>query len=584
MTRIISNFVVALVLANSAASLRAQEVVIPDPALAAAIREALIKPTGPLTIPDMLGLTSLSAGGQNISNVEGLETARNLRVLDLDNNSVTNFPIAGELTNLTILDLFGNHLSDFVLSNNAPNLTILDIAFNSLASCSLPAGMTNLTALFLENNALTNFSVPAGLTHLVQLDLSGNQLASFSLPGDETNLNVLFLQGNQLTNVTLPPGLIHLAQMDLRTNNLTSLTLPPDMTNLVALDLDGNPLATLVLSEPAAERLASTITTLRNQGVNVLTYPLAPQLVRVLPLAGAFKFGITGPPGVYSVFHSTNLTTWNVLNFVANPLGGINFVDITAQSSPVKFYRVLLQVPPTNMVFIPPNTFTMGSATNDFDRSIFEGPQATVTLTRGFWIGKYEVTQGEYLDLTGENPSDFPGDLSRPISSVTWSDATNYCAKLTQRERAAGRIPPGSAFRLPTEAEWECAARAGTTTRFSYGDDPFYLSTTNYAWFLDLGHPDLIVHPVGEKIPNGWGLYDTAGNVWEWCQDWYGDQVGGVQTDPTGPASNSQGLKVMRGGAYDYPNSSCRSASRLFRFFNMPDSDLGFRVVLAAEP
>jgi formylglycine-generating enzyme required for sulfatase activity len=216
--------------------------------------------------------------------------------------------------------------------------------------------------------------------------------------------------------------------------------------------------------------------------------------------------------------------------------------------------------------------------------SVFEGPQSTVTLTRGFWIGKYEVTQGEYLAVTGTNLSEFPGDLSRPVSSVSWPDATNYCRMLTQRELAASRILAGSQYRLPTEAEWECAARAGTTTGFSYGDDPSYSSETNYAWFLDLAILDLTVHPVGQKLPNPWGLYDMAGNVWEWCQDWYGDQPGGVQTDPTGPASNPNGLKVMPGGAYDYPNSSCRLASRLFRASTWPDSDVGFRVVLVTEP
>jgi formylglycine-generating enzyme required for sulfatase activity len=264
-----------------------------------------------------------------------------------------------------------------------------------------------------------------------------------------------------------------------------------------------------------------------------------------------------------------------------NPLGSVLFHDVTTNVLPQKFYRALLQGPPTNMVFVSPNTFTMGSPTNEPGHNIFEGPQSTVTLTRGFWIGKHEVTQGEYLEVTGTNPTDFPGDLSRAISSVAWFDATNYCWLLTQRELAAGRIPAGSQYRLPTEAEWECAARAGTTTRFSYGDDDVnYTSLTNYAWFLDLGHPDLIVHPVGQKLPNPWGLYDMHGNVWEWCQDWYSDQVGGVQTDPQGPASNAQGLKVMRGGAYDYPNNDCRSASRFFRFANWPDSDVGFRVVL----
>jgi formylglycine-generating enzyme required for sulfatase activity len=299
---------------------------------------------------------------------------------------------------------------------------------------------------------------------------------------------------------------------------------------------------------------------------------------------------ITGTTGsVYAVQATANLTQtnpWNTVAFVQLTATNMLFVDTSAPATGSRFYRALLQDPPTNMVFIPPNTFTMGSPSNDPGRTIFEGPQARVTLTRGFWIGKFEVTQGEYLAVTGENPSNFPGDLRRPISSVNWLDASNYCAKLTQRELTAGRIPLGTAYRLPTEAEWECAARAGSSTRFSYGDDPDYSSLTNYAWFLDFNHIDLTVHPVGQKLPNAWGLYDMAGHVWEWCQDWYGDQQGGVQIDPTGPPSpsNPNNYKVMRGGAYDYGNSDCRSASRLFRNAILPDSDLGFRVVLATGP
>jgi formylglycine-generating enzyme required for sulfatase activity len=693
----------------------AQEVSIPDPGLNAAIREALQKPNGPLTESDLLSLTNLSAGLRNISSVEGLESARNLRILDLDNNSITNFTIASVLTNLSILDLFNNHLGSFVLSNASPSITIIDIALNSLVQCSLPDGLTNLDTLFLQGNALANFNLPArltrltqldlsdnsltslalradmsnlrsvdtsfnqltnltlqpnlrrlvsltldfnplqtlslpsgltnlseffardnqltnltfpadmtnlsfvdiadnqllnltlpsGLIHLIQIDLGQNKLSSLTLPEGMTNLSTLVLTRNQLTNLVLPSDLFHLTQMDLGQNKLGNLTLPGGMTNLVVLDLqgnqltsltlppdatklatlfvNGNPLTTLVLSEQlAATNLAATVAFLRSQGVSVLTYPLAIRLIAPHGTEpGAFEFALTGPPGVYAILSSTNLAAWSPLGAVTNTLGSILFSDVTAHLSPQKFYRALAQPPPANMVFIPLNTFTMGSPTNEQDRGINEGPQTTVILSRGFWIGKYEVTQADYLSVVNTNPSPFPDDLSRPVSNVSWPDATNYCAKLTQRELAAGRIPAGSQYRLPTEAEWECAARAGTSTRFSYGEDPGYTNLTGHAWYvLNSGFAP---HSVGQKLPNPWGLYDMEGNVVEWCQDWFGTLPGGLQTDPTGPASSVSGRKVVRGGAFDNFEPSSRSASRLLFNASSPpltDTDLGFRVVL----
>ena len=275
---------------------------------------------------------------------------------------------------------------------------------------------------------------------------------------------------------------------------------------------------------------------------------------------------------VSSLDQTNDESAWRCLEFLQLPASPYLWTDKSSPATGQRFYRAVVFPAPTNMVFIPPTTFTMGSLTNDLDCSINERPQTTVLLTHGYWIGKFEVTQGEYVSIMNTNPSEFPGDLSRPVSSMSWFDATNYCWKLTQREIAAGHIPPGSRYRLPTEAEWECAARAGTTTRFSYGDDPGYTSLTNYAWFLDFAVLDLTVHPVGQKLPNPWGLYDMYGNVWEWCQDWYGDLPGRTVTDPTGPPGPVVlDFKVMRGGAYDYGQNSCRSASRLFQDHN--DSD-----------
>jgi formylglycine-generating enzyme required for sulfatase activity len=311
----------------------------------------------------------------------------------------------------------------------------------------------------------------------------------------------------------------------------------------------------------------------------------APPNLSLSLFAGVTITGNTG--SVYTIQTTTDLAqtnSWTALAFVQLATTNVLFVDTSTPATGSRFYRALLQTGPTNMVFIPPNTFTMGSPTNELDRDPNEGPQTRVTLSRGFWIGKFEVTQGEYVSVTATNPSEFPGNLSRPISTVSWPEATNYCWLRTQQELATGQIPPGSRYRLPTEAEWECAARAGTSTRFSYGEDPTYTSLTNNAWqnFED----GLIVHPVGQKLPNPWGLYDMMGNVFEWCQDWLGPLPGGTVTDPQGPASNPIGWKIMRGGAFDFGGPTCRSASRSF-FGNHPalkDWNLGFRVVLVTEP
>jgi formylglycine-generating enzyme required for sulfatase activity len=552
---------------------------------------------------ELTNLDTLFLPGNALANFTLPAGLTGLNELHLWINRLSSLTVPGDMTNLTILSLFSNQLTNLALPANLKRLDDLDLDSNQLSGLTFPAGLTSLRFLVLPNNQLTGLSFPADMTnlnfvdigenqlskltmpvplpHLNFLRVSSNKLTSLALPSGMTNLSAIFLQSNQLTNLSLSSGMTNLSQLDLRGNQLTSLTLPPDMTRLGTLLLEGNPLTTLVLSETmAAGRLVATVASLKDQGVSVFTYPLSIQLNRPRQLTGAFQFEIAGPPGVYTVLQSVNLATWSELGATTNSVGGISFTDTTAHLSSRRFYRALLQSSPANMVFIAPNTFTMGSPTNEQDRSINEGPQTTVTLTRGFWIGQYEVTQGEYLSIMNTNPSPFPGDLSRPVSSVSWLDATNYCAKLTQRELAAGRIPAGSQYRLPTEAEWECAARAGTSTRFSYGDDPGYTILKDHAWYVL--NSSLTAHPVGQKLPNPWGLYDMEGNVVEWCQDWFGSLPGGVQTDPTGPASSTSGRKVVRGGAFDNFESSSRSASRLLFNAVLPpltDTDLGFRVV-----
>jgi formylglycine-generating enzyme required for sulfatase activity/Leucine-rich repeat (LRR) protein len=538
-----------------------------------------------ITLPaGMTNLSELDLFFNQLTNLTLPADLQNLIELDLDFNQLTALNFPSNLTRLSFLHLRANQFTTFILPEELSGLTFLDVSKNPLTNIHLPVGLSNLTSLRLSENQLTSLTLPVGLTNLTGLNLTANQLTNLVLPPDLNRLESLNVGSNQLTSLNLPAGLTNLVGLFFVNNQLTNVTLPPDMTQLIGLGFLANPLTTFVLPETlAATNLAGDVAFLRDQGVSIFTYPLEVQLVRSLMLIGAFKFGITGPPGVYSVLGSTNLTAWSTVGVATNPLGSVNFVDGTANLSPQKFYQALLQGPPANIVFVAANTFVMGSPTNELHRDANEGPQTTVTLSRGFWIGKYEVTQGEYLSVMNTNPSFFPGDLSRPVSSVSWPDATNYCWMLTQRELAAGRIPAGSQYRLPTEAEWECAARAGTTTRFNYGDDPDYASLTNHAWYYQ--NSDFTVHPVGQKLPNPWGLYDMEGNIWEWCQDWLGDLPGGTVTDPKGPPSNPIGEKVIRGGGYDSAEPDCRSARRYF-FGNHPaltDTNLGFRVLLAAE-
>ena len=225
------------------------------------------------------------------------------------------------------------------------------------------------------------------------------------------------------------------------------------------------------------------------------------------------------------------------------------------------------------MASVCPGTFTMGSPANEPGRVNDEGPQTRVTLTRAFWLGQTEVTQAQWEALMGSNPSTFKG-ASRPVEQVSWNDAMAFCRKLTERERAAGRLPKGYAYTLPTEAQWEYACRAGTTGLYA-GDG----NLDDMGWYE--GNSGNTTHPVGQKQPNTWGLYDMHGNVWEWCLDWYGNYPGGRVTDYAGPSTGTR--RVFRGGGWGRGAAFCRSAFRFkgvpsFRFFI-----LGLRVALAPQ-
>lgn len=268
------------------------------------------------------------------------------------------------------------------------------------------------------------------------------------------------------------------------------------------------------------------------------------------------------------------------------------------------------------MMWIPAGTFIMGSPATEAGRKADEGPQTEVTLSKGYWLGKTEVTIGQWKAVTGltmrqqvinmlhdDSVYDFGGTKqilrnfmrfnpndpdkimanendSLPMYFVSWNDAMQFCKKLTTQEQAAGRLPQGYRYTLPTEAQWEYACRAGNV-------NPVYDVLDNIGWYsgnsatgyegkrLGKAGP----RNAGEKSPNAWGLQDMPGNLWEWCLDWYAPYPGGKVVDPVGPSTGSK--RVDRGGSWGSGPNDERSANRASNPQPEKSAYRGFRIALS---
>ena len=223
-------------------------------------------------------------------------------------------------------------------------------------------------------------------------------------------------------------------------------------------------------------------------------------------------------------------------------------------------------------VYIQPGTFAMGSPDTEWGRDSNEGPQHQVTINQGFYLGKYEVTQGQWEAVMGTKPwlgaPYVEPNPNHPAVYVSWNDAQAFIQKLN----AAAR---DSLYRLPAEAEWEYACRAGTTTSWSFGDDASKLK--DYAWLgLALVGGEGYAHQVGSELPNLWGLFDMHGNVWEWCQDGRRVYSNEVQVDPLGPVSDVN--PAARGGAFNSDARITRSAFRNAYWQGLQFEGIGFRL------
>jgi len=215
---------------------------------------------------------------------------------------------------------------------------------------------------------------------------------------------------------------------------------------------------------------------------------------------------------------------------------------------------------------IPAGEFTMGSSDEEDDRHDNEGPQHKVTIAYPFYLGIYPVTQREWKEIMGDNPSSFKGD-NRPVERVSMDDINEFIKKLNKKEGT-------DKYRLPSEAEWEYACRADTASRYSFGDDASQLC--EYAWYDDAVNK---TQSVGQKIPNPWGLYDMHGNVREWVLDnWY-DDFNGAPTNGSAWKNNKSTERVLRGGSWYNNAGNCRSAYRENYEYNACSNSLGFRLL-----
>ena len=237
------------------------------------------------------------------------------------------------------------------------------------------------------------------------------------------------------------------------------------------------------------------------------------------------------------------------------------------------------------MVYVKAGTFIMGSPESEEDRSDNE-IQHKVTISKDFYIGKYEVTQREYKAVMGTNPSKYKGD-NRPVETVSWYNAVEYCNKLSEKEGLTKAYTidgttvtlnnNATGYRLPTEAQWEYAARGGNKSQgYKYsGSD----TVDSVAWHS--GNSDSSTHNVGTKAANELGIYDMSGNVYEWCYDWYDDYSSGSVTDPEGSSTGS--YRVFRGGIWRYDSGYCRVAFRHSGYPSFSYHLIGFRLLLPAQ-
>jgi len=461
------------------------------------------------------------------------------------NGGLTNVTIPGSVTSIGLCAFEGCGLTNVTISASVTSMGENPFGANSdLLSISVdtanPAFISGTDGVVFSKDKTKLIAYPAG------------KAGSYAIPEGVTRvMGRAFLGSSKLSGVTIPASVTNIEWFAFSCcEGLTTITIPDSITTIDAVMFENAAgLTTVVVGKSVAKIGNVAFRGCRNLS-SIYFKGNAPSLDSEV-FAGADKV---------TIYYLPTTTGWGK-DFGGRPtavwdpkLTGTPVAPGASVPEPAKDLTFNIDGVKFEFVLIRPGSFTMGS-----------GKAAhKVTLTKPFYLGKYEVTQEQWEKLMGNNPSNFKG-AKNPVERVSWNACQGFVAKLNEKV-------PGQSFRLPTEAEWEYACRAGSTGDYCYGDGDLPLA--EYAWYSD--NSGSMTHPVGGKKPNAWGLYDMHGNVWEWCADWYGDYLTAATSDPQGPSSGSD--RVGRGGSWSYGACDCRVANR--NFINPADSHprLGFRV------
>jgi len=452
--------------------------------------------------------------------------------LTLTEGKISSLKGIEEFTNLTNLDLSSNNFSNEQLQylENLTNLEVLRLDSNNLSDLKAIANLTKLRELSLNNNQIEDISILANLTQLESLSLNYNSVSAIEVVKKLTNLKEIYLDGNKISGLGAIATLTKLEILSGNDNEIATLDdFIHNLSQLRYLSLRNNQIK--------AEKMRPLVKLTQLQEVHLDGNQISD--VRFL--------------GVLSELRILTLTNNPITD--SEPLNSLTNLE--------PFYQQLCTTQLfLEMVYIPGGKFLMGTPGNEN-----ESPQHEVTVSP-FVLGKYPVTQAQYRAIMGDNPSNFQGD-NLPVENVSWDQAVQFCQKLSTQT--------GLEFRLPSEAEWEYACRAGSKTSYCFGEDSNQLK--EYAWYYDNSNNQ--THPVGGKNPNAWGLYDMHGNVWEWCADDWHDNYNGAPNDGGIWLSNSNN-KVLRGGSWYYNADDCRCAYRLSSARDLRNLSRGFRVAVGS--